>query len=275
MRRRHGKFSTFVWAVATALVWISAAGIAAAQQKQTSELPFARGEQLLYKAEFNRGLLRGIDVGELRFSAKLTADNNVSLVGDAVSKGLLIRLTGSHFQMHVESLADAEPFTVLRTKSSFKDRRTTVNSEATFDHAAGKAVWTQQSRDENPNATTIDIRGPVHDVLTLIYFVRTQNLKPGQTFEVLMVDAGRPYRCVVNVVAGKRLRTAVGRVNTVRVEPAIFDGEREVRPRGTLTVWMTDDPRHLPVKALVKAPIGNVDINLKRATYRDAAVARK
>lgn len=260
---------------AALLLLLSIPGIAFAQQKHASELSFARGEQLLYKAEINRGLLRGIDIGELRFSATLASDNNVSMVGDAVSKGLLIRLTGTHFQIHVESVADAEPFSVLRMKSTYKDKRTTINSEATFNTVSGKAVWTESERDQKPNATTLAINSPVHDVLTLIYFVRTQNLKPGQTFEVMMVDAGRTYRCVVNVVAGKKMSTAVGRVNTVRVEPAIFDGQREVRPRGTLAIWMTDDARHLPVKAQVKAQIGNVDINLKRVTYRDAALARK
>ena len=259
---------------AALLLLVSIQGAALAQQKEPSELPFARGEQLLYKAEFNRGLLRGIDVGELRFSAQLAGDNNVNMVGDAVSKGLLIRLTGTHYQMHVESVADAHPFSVLRTKSSYKDKRTTINSEATFDTEAGKAVWTESEQNQKPNATTLAINAPVHDVLTLIYFVRTQNLRPGQTFEVMMVDAGRSYRCVVNVVPGKKMSTAVGRVNTVRVEPAIFDGNRSVRPRGTLIIWMTDDARHIPVKAQVKAPIGNVDINLKRITYRDAAIAR-
>ncbi|HEX6187897.1 MAG TPA: DUF3108 domain-containing protein [Pyrinomonadaceae bacterium] len=257
------------------LLLVGIQGVAFAQQKQTPELPFARGEQLLYKAEINRGLLRGIDVGELRFSAQLASNDNVSMVGDAVSKGFLLRLTGNHFHIHVESVADALPFSVLRTKSTYKDKRTTINSEATFDTGAGKAVWTESERDQKPNATTLAINSPVHDVLTLIYFVRTQNLKPGQTFEVMMVDAGRSYRCVVNVVAGKKMSTAVGRVNTVRVEPAIFDGNREVRPRGTLAIWMTDDARHIPVKAQVKAQIGNVDINLKRLTYRDAALARK
>ena len=276
MRRALQKTSLgFIRAAIAALALVSIQAAALAQQKQNAESPFARGEQLLYKAELNRGLLRGIDVGELRFSANLSADKNVSLVGDAVTKGFLIRLTGTHFQIHMESVAEAQPFTVLRTKSFYKDKRSTVNSEATFDHRAGKAVWTETEQNQKPNATTLDIDAPVHDILTLIYFVRTQNLKPGQTFEVSMVDAGRAYRCVVNVVAGKRMGTAVGRVNTIRVEPAILDGTRVVRPRGTLTLWMTDDSRHIPVKAQIKAPIGNVDINLKRVTYRDAVVARQ
>src|SRR5438067_1941685 len=73
------------------------------QQRQDIALPFVDGEQLVYTAEFNRALLPGVDVGELRFSAKINppaeaADKPVvTLVGDAVTKGLLIRLAGSRF----------------------------------------------------------------------------------------------------------------------------------------------------------------------------------
>lgn len=280
MKRRLTKdLSAIVLAAVAVFGLVASQSPANAQQKQpVTEALFARGEQLLYKAEINRGLLRGFDVGELRFSAKLATDRDdgrvVNLVGDAISKGLLIRLTGSHFQFHVESVADADPFGVLRTKSSYRDKRGTTNSEATFDQAAGKAVWTESEPNQPSNATNLDIKGPVHDVLSLIYFVRIQNLKLGQKLEVMMVDSGRVYRCEVNVLAGKKIGTPLGRVNTIRVEPAIFEGDREVRPRGMMTIWMTDDARHLPVKAQIKAPIGNIDINLKRVSYREPVIAR-
>ena len=164
---------------------------------------------------------------------------------------------------------------VMQTKGLYEDKRTTINSEAFYDHTARKAIWKQTEKDKKPDAKTLSFSDPVHDVLTLIYFVRAQNLKPGQSFEVTMVDAGHTYRCVVNVVPGKKMNTAVGRVNTVTVEPAIFDGEREVRPRGALVISMTDDARHLPVKAQVKSNIGTIDIKLKRVIYRDADIAQK
>ena len=251
------------------------------QQTQNVALPFTDGEQLVYQAEFTRALLRGVDVGELRFSAKInptTAASDkqvINLVGDAMTKGLLIRLAGSKFHIHVESVADAKPFAVLKTNSLYEDKRTTINSDAIFDHATGKAVWTAREQNRAPNATTLQFAEPVQDVLTLIYFVRTQELKPGQPIEVAMIDAGHTYRCVVDVIAGKKMSTAIGRVNTVQLEPAIFDGSREVRKRGTLSIWLTDDARHIPVKAQVKANIGTVDIKLKSISYRERNVARQ
>ena len=259
------------------LLLVASYDLAAAQQNTSTVLPFARGEQLLYQAELNRGVFRGFDVGELKFSASPAVEDGrvVNLVGDAISKGFLVRLSGNRFHLHIESRADAQPFAVLQTKGLYEDKRTTINSEAVYDHTAQKVIWTQSERDKKPDAKTLSFSDPVHDVLTLIYFVRTQTLKPGQSFEVAMVDAGHTYRCVVNIVAGKKMNTAVGRVNTVTVEPAIFDGEREVRPRGALTISMTDDARHLPVKAQVKSNIGTIDIKLKRVSYRDADIAQK
>src|SRR2546423_1852904 len=250
---------------------VAASKAAFCQQQQNVALPFADGEQLIYQAEFTRALLRGIDVGELRFSAKINPPKAqhdkavVNLVGDAVTKGFLIRLAGSKFHIHVESIAGAQPFAVLRTKSLYEDKRTTIDSLAVFDHAAGKAVWTAREQNHDPNATTLAFTDPVQDVLTLIYFVRTRNLKPGEPVAVAMGDNGHAYRCVLEVLAGKRLSTALGRVNTLRLEPAIFDGNREVRRRGTLSIWVTDDARHITVKAEVKAAIGTVDIKLKRS----------
>jgi hypothetical protein len=269
----------FVLRVAlSVIVFLTSYGLATAQQKSSSSLPFARGEQLLYQAELTRGMFRGFDIGEIRFSARPSTEvgnGQVNLVGDAVSKGFLVRLSGNRFHIHIESRADAQPFSVLQSKGLYEDKRTTINSEAVYDHTAQKVLWTQSEKDQKPNAKTLSFSDPVHDVLTLIYFVRTQTLKPGQSFEVAMVDAGRTYRCVVNIVTGKRMNTAVGRVNTITVEPAIFDGEREVRPRGALTISMTDDARHLPVKAQVKSNLGTIDIKLKRVSYRDAEIAEQ
>ena len=279
MSRNYNKDSFLCCVVLGLLVLIGSSGPAVAQQKDRTELPFARGEQLLYQAELNRGLLRGFDVGEVRFSAKLATGNNderlINLVGDAVAKGLLIRLTGSKYHMHIESIADAQPFAAVHMKGLYEDKRTTINSEAAFDQAAEKVIWTQSERDKKPDAKTLSFTPPGHDVLTLIYFMRTQHLKPGQTLEVAMVDSGHAYRCVVNVVAGQKMSSAVGRVNTIAVEPAIFDGTRIVRPRGALAIWFTDDARHLPVKAQVKSTIGTIDIKLKRVSYPDADLAQK
>jgi hypothetical protein len=38
---------------------------------------------------------------------------------------------------------------------------------------------------------------------------------------------------------------------------------------------MTDDARHLPVKAQIKSSLGIIDIKLKRVTYHEPDIAQK
>ena len=259
--------------VAAYLIFCSAAAVA--QQPQVKDLPFARGEELVYQAEFSRALLRGVDVAEFRFNSTSEhiargADDPIilHLTGDVVSKGLFPRIAGFKFHQHIESTADAEPFTTLRTMRSEEQGKRVRQIEAVFDHQARKATWTE--RQPNQRTTSIDFTEPIQDVLTAIYFLRIQNLEPGKSFEVLLSDSGRVYRVPVNVTERKTMDTAVGRVKVVRIEPALFGDDALLHTRGQLSIWLTEDERHLPVRAQLKVEIGTFDIKLKRVTYSDA-----
>lgn len=251
-----------------------------AQPPAKPEFPFTQGEELVYLAEFNRSLLRGVNVGELKFSAKPSTTSaekgawNIS--GEANAKGFLLKLFGAKYRLHVDSVITSDSFTVLRTKKVEDDRGRVRTSEGVFDHATRKATWTVYAENQsNPaESTTIDFDEPIQDVLTVLYFVRTQRLKSGQTFDVPLVDNGRVYRCSVRVMERKRINTIVGRVDTFRVEPAIFGDDRVIRTRGTLSIWVTDDARRLPVRAQVKVPVGTFDVKLKKLNYIQNDLAR-
>src|SRR5690349_12329878 len=91
-----------------------------AQETAINALPFSPGEELVYQAEFTRGLLRGIDVAEFRFKAnkeQVSVPNGatgdpvtIRLVGDVITKGLFVRVAGFHFHQHVESTVHPKPF---------------------------------------------------------------------------------------------------------------------------------------------------------------------
>jgi hypothetical protein len=253
--------------------------MAVAQQPAKPELPFTQGEELVYLAEFNRSLLRGVNVGELRFSARPSASSEKGswdITGDATAKGFLLKLFGAKYHLRVDSVINADSFTVLHNKKVEEDRGRVRTTEGIFDHATRQVTWTEYEANQSKPADTrtIDFVEPIQDVLTVLYFVRTQRLKPGQTFDVPLADNGRVYRCSVKVMERKKIKTVLGRVDAVRVEPAIFGDDRVVRSRGTLSIWVTDDARRLPVKAQIKVPIGTFDINLKRVNYRQNDLAR-
>jgi len=269
IRRRPIKL---INAVAALVVTIGAGSFAAAQQPRRTPLPFERGEELVYQAEFSRALLRGADVAEFRFKSTSEyisrgADDPVvlHLTGDVVSKGLFPRIAGFKFHQHVESVADAEPFRVLHTSKVEEQGKRSRVLEAAFNHETRKAVWTE--RNPNPGSISIDFSEPIQDVLTVIYFLRTRTLNVGDTFDVPVSDAGRVFRLSVKAVERKELNTVLGKVKTIRVEPALFGDTELVRARGALSIWVTEDDRHLPVRAQLKVDVGTFDIKLKRVSY--------
>ena len=252
---------------------LALAGVAVfAQEKVRTPLPFERGEELIYGAEFNKGLLRGVDVAEFRFTAvtehisRGTDDQIVlHLIGDVASKGLFPRIAGFKFHQHVESTVDAAPFRVLRTDKVEEQGKRRRVMDAVYDHEKQKVLWRETAPTQQ--AGWFDFSEPIQDVLTVIYYLRTQKFEVGQTIEVPVTDAGRVFTLTVKAVERKELDTVLGRVSTIRVEPALFGDNAGVRAKGKLAIWVTEDERRLPVKAQLKVDMGTFDIKLKRVEY--------
>lgn len=259
------------------LIAVAAVAPVRPQTKTTAPFAFSRGEELVYQAEFSRGLLRGVDVGEFRFTA-ITENISrgagkdepaiVRLTGDVKSKGFFLRLVGFSFHQRVESVAGLEPFTVLKTKKLEEQGKRVRDLDAVFDHDARKVTWTIRDPNQNqpPQISTIDFAEPIQDVLTVIYFLRTRQLEPGKSFEVPLSDAGRVQTVTVKAAERRELNTVLGRVKTIRIEPGLFGDTRLVKAHGTFSIWLTDDDRHIPVKAQLKIDIGTFDIKLKRVS---------
>jgi hypothetical protein len=261
----------FRYAVAAALI-IAAVAVTGAQEQPRAPLPFEHGEELVYQAEFTRGLLRSVDVAEFSFKstpehvARGTDDALVlHLTGDVVSKGLFPRIAGFKFHQHVESKADIAPFTVLHTDKVEESGKRSRVLEAVFDHTTHKVTWSEKS--PNPQSGAFDFTDPIQDVLTVIYYLRTQKLTVGQSFDVPVTDAGRVFRLKVTAKEEKEIDSVLGKVKAIRIEPDLFGDTSLVRAHGQLSIWMTQDDRHLPVRAQLKIDLGSFDIKLKRVTY--------
>jgi hypothetical protein len=255
------------------LLLLAATGsLARAQQPGASQLSFSRGEELFYQAEFKRALLRGANIGEFRFSARpeqTASGDPLRLVGDVVSKGFFAKLAGIHFHEHIESIVSPDQFTPLRTNKLDEQGKRVRVSDAIFDHEKRKVTWTERDPNQNqpPRITSLDFSEPIQDILSMIYFVRVQQLDVGKSFEIPVSDSGRVFRMTVAVVERKRIKCVLGRVSAVRIEPAMFGEGRMLRGEGKLSIWITEDSRHLPVWAQLKLNIGTVDIKLKRVSY--------
>ena len=252
-----------------------------AQRAQSHSVParFELGEELHFEAEFSRALLRKLDVAELKFRAmrtpvaEATSDGaaksySLQLSADVTSKGFFPRLFNLKFRERVESTVEPASFTVQKTTILDEQGKRVRATESTFDRSKGVMVWTL--RDPNnpgaePRRAVADFTGQLQDVLSAIYFIRTQPLVVGKSFDVFVGDGGRVYTIPVKVIEKKRMKTILGRVDVLNVSPELFGPNRLIEDeKGEFTIWYTDDQRHIPVGGRVKTDYGTFDIKLKR-----------
>lgn len=247
------------------------------QGASTKPRPFETGEELHFEAEFSRLMLRKLDVADLKFRASRTpvageavdaSPYALTFTADIASKGFFARLFNLKFRERVESTVEPMSFTVQKTTILDEQGKRVRATEATFDRSKGQMTWTLRAPND-PNFETrhkiTDFSGQLQDVLSAIYFIRTQPLQVGKSFEIFIGDGGRVYKIPVKVVEKKRMKTVLGRVDALRVVPELFGPERLIdEEQGEFSIWVTADARHIPVGGRVKTDYGTFDIKLKR-----------
>jgi hypothetical protein len=249
-------------------------------QKSAGPRHFETAEELHFEAEFSRSVLRKLDVADIKFRASRTpvaakAEEStdpspyaLTFTADVSSKGFFARLFNLKFRERVESTVEPVSFTVQKTTILDEPGKRVRATEATFDRSRGKMTWTL--RDPNnpaaePRHAITDFSGQLQDVLSAIYFIRTQPLEVGTSFDIFIGDGGKVYKIPVKVVEKKRMKTVLGRVDVLRVNPELFGPERLIdEEKGEFSIWVTADARHIPVGGRVKTDYGTFEIKLKK-----------
>ena len=159
------------------------------------------------------------------------------------------------------SWLDAQNFYSLGYSQSLREGRYRRDEWVLFDYDTntyrGELAKKSGTREISGTLTT-----PVLDMLTALYFVRGQDLKNGQDVVFDIINREEQYPLVVKVIGRETVKTAAGKFKCVIVEPQ-FRGEGIFVSKGkSLQVWLTDDPRRLPIKMKVEVFIGSVSAEL-------------
>jgi hypothetical protein len=263
----------------TALLLCNATQVGAqAPEVNASLKPFELGEELVYEGEISKLMFRKLDIADFRFTsvramtsssspANASARIELFLTGEVSTKGFFAKLFNIKFHEKVESTVEPTSFTVRTTKKLDEQGKRVRTSEAIFDPATCKVVWTE--RDPNDPARparteSSPFQNQVQDILSAIYFMRSQPLVVGKDFEFSISDSGRVYKIPVKVGEKRQMKNVVGRVAVIRVDPELFGPDRMINVNGQLSIWLTDDDRRIPVKAQIKNQFGTFYITLKK-----------
>jgi hypothetical protein len=154
----------------------------------------------------------------------------------------------------VESFMDVHELYSLRFDKHLREGKFKADISMLFDQENHLAIY-------NNSKDTFSVPVYVQDVLSALYFIRTQDLKVGQSIFVDNHADKKNYPLEVKVLRKERIKVPAGTFNCVVVEP-ILKASGIFQQKGSLTVWLTDDQIKMPVLMKSKVVIGSISTEL-------------
>jgi hypothetical protein len=154
----------------------------------------------------------------------------------------------------VESLMDVYELYSLRFDKHLREGKFKADISTLFDQENHLAIY-HNSQD------TFSVPDYVQDVLSAFYFVRTQDLKVGQSIFVDNHADKKNYPLEVKILRKEKVKVPAGTFDCVVVEP-ILKASGIFQQKGKLTVWLTDDEIKMPVLMRSKVVIGSISTEL-------------
>jgi len=150
------------------------------------------------------------------------------------------------------SLVDAEGLFTWRYEKHMREGDYRKDQVVRFLQDSGIAI---DGRD------TVAVVQYVQDVLSALYYVRTQELNVGESLMVPNMTDKKSYDLEVRILEKERIKTPAGEFDCVKVEP-LLQAAGIFKHEGRITVWMTDDRLHMPVLMKSKIIVGSIRAEL-------------
>ncbi|MCX6828177.1 MAG: DUF3108 domain-containing protein [candidate division Zixibacteria bacterium] len=152
----------------------------------------------------------------------------------------------------VTSIVDAVGLYSWRFEKKLSEGSYRAELSYTFDQAAHKAFFGKD---------TVDVAPFVQDALSVLYFVRAQELKVGKSLFIDNFTDGKKYPMEVKVHRKETIKVKAGKFDCIVVEPLLLTSGI-FKHEGKLTVWLTDDRLKLPVLMKSKVLVGSISAEL-------------
>ena len=269
LRKALGVAATFLLGLGLATAQVSPEKVAFTPPKIAEPLPFKIGETLAYDVSFSRLIFSGA-IGELKLTVAKPLDTTkpemIELRAEAVSKGFFPALFGLKVKDRYISLINPSDFGMSASTKLLEEGKVRREQKSVINREAGLVTYTDRDLanvKSQPKVKEKPSPSWIQDLLSTIYFVRTQPLKEGDVIPVPISDGGEIYK--IEVIAGKReeIKTGAGGFKAIQLNAKVFDG-RFVRRSGEMLVWVTDDSARIPIRARIRTSGATVTVDLKR-----------
>lgn len=244
------------WAL-SALLCVATAAFAAPAVGETPAAAvneiFVGGETLDYDLTW-----LGIPGGSARMTVGLVPNDATHFRMTSIAKSSPSFSIVAKVRDEIESIVNRSDFSTVRYDKHLDERGKTKDDTTFVDEQQGVAtrVRPQKTNDH------IAVPKPVFDPLSLVYHLRGLDLQPGKTQTFTVYGDGKVYTLNANITRRETLHTAAGTFPTVVVEPKMLAGGI-FRDEGSLTIWFSDDARHIPVRIRSDVKVGAIVATLR------------
>jgi len=152
----------------------------------------------------------------------------------------------------IDTIVDRATFSTVRYHKDLREGSSHKSEVVTY----ANGVATRKGK-------TYDVPTPVFDPLSLVYYMRTQELSPGKTMRFTVFADKKLYDVVATVTKRETIETPLGMFKTLVVEPDMRGGGLYRDEDSKLTIWYTDDERHLPVRIRSDVKIGTITMTIR------------
>lgn len=162
-----------------------------------------------------------------------------------------------------ESWVDAQTLGSLGYSKKLREGHFFRDEWVLFDSAAGTYHARTINRDGSFRVQTGTAPAFVQDILSSLYYVRSQPLVIGSEI-VLDVNTKENWPLVTRALKRERIKTPAGTFNTVLVEPSLRREGIFIQKGKRLRIWLSDDERRMPVLIKVEVFFGHVTARLSK-----------
>ncbi|MCS6771306.1 MAG: DUF3108 domain-containing protein [Kiritimatiellae bacterium] len=159
----------------------------------------------------------------------------------------------------IEAVIEPHSFLPVRFEKRLSEGRYRADEVTVFDHAAGKAYWTNRRKNITKE---FDIEPDTRDIVTFMYFMRQREFLPGEEASFRVMADEKIYDLFIKAGPVETLSMPkYGKVKSIRIVPeAAFQG-LFVR-KGRMTLWVSQDARRVATRIQASVPVANVHVNL-------------
>jgi hypothetical protein len=225
-------------------------------------VPFKVGETLTFDVSWTSFVTAGTATMSVKERRAMSPGRNAYyLVAEGMPSSMLSKLYSLYYK--AESFLDTK--TLLPSMATvYSDEGGRKRYKSTTFKGNGTAQY--QIKTTSTATSTVKVGATAQDPLGVIYVLRALPLKAGLSVPIPMTDSGKTYTMRVKVFGQESVKTGVGTLPAWKLSLTVTDAAGKAAEDGSMTLWISDDPRKLPLKITAGLSVGSVQLTLAKVT---------